>query len=101
MDRQIRRLGFALGVLFAILFAQVNYIQVFAASSLANNPANARLIIQEYSVDRGQILARDESTVLAKSVPTPGRLKFLRSQLDRHFSEVEKFDQHIEQGKGR
>ena len=30
-----------------------------------------------------------------------GRLKFLRSQLDRHFTEVEKFDQFIEQGKGR
>jgi transcriptional regulator with XRE-family HTH domain len=30
-----------------------------------------------------------------------GRLKFLRSQLDRQFQEVEKFDQHIEQGKGR
>ena len=30
-----------------------------------------------------------------------GRLKFLRSQLDRHFLEVEKFDQFVEQGKGR
>lgn len=30
-----------------------------------------------------------------------GRLKFLRSQLDRQFIEVEKFDQFIEQGKGR
>jgi len=78
VDRQIRRLGFALGVLFAILFAQINYIQVFAASELANNPANARLIIQEYQVKRGEILARDQRTVLAKSTPTRGRLKFLR-----------------------
>jgi transcriptional regulator with XRE-family HTH domain len=30
-----------------------------------------------------------------------GRLKFLRSQLDRQFVEVEAFDQFIEQGKGR
>lgn len=30
-----------------------------------------------------------------------GRLKFLRSQLDRHFTEVEKFDQMIESGRGR
>ena len=30
-----------------------------------------------------------------------GRLKFLRSQLDRQFFEVEKFDNLIEQGKGR
>ena len=30
-----------------------------------------------------------------------GRLKFLRSQLDRQFVEVEKFDRFIEQGRGR
>ena len=30
-----------------------------------------------------------------------GRLKFLRSQLNRHFAEVEKFDQVIEVGRGR
>src|SRR5262245_27600170 len=30
-----------------------------------------------------------------------GRLKFLRSQIDRQFQEVEHFDQFIEQGKGR
>ncbi len=30
-----------------------------------------------------------------------GRLKFLRSQLDRQFQEVEQFDEFIEQGKGR
>jgi peptidoglycan glycosyltransferase len=78
MDRQIRRLGVAMAVLFAILFAQLNYIQVFAADSLANNPANFRLIIQEYQVDRGEILGRDQRTVLARSIPTKGRLKFLR-----------------------
>jgi transcriptional regulator with XRE-family HTH domain len=30
-----------------------------------------------------------------------GRLKFLRSQLDRHFMEVDRFDQYIETGKGQ
>jgi transcriptional regulator with XRE-family HTH domain len=30
-----------------------------------------------------------------------GRLKFLRSQLDRHFAEVDRFDQVIESGKAR
>jgi peptidoglycan glycosyltransferase len=78
VDRQIRRLALAMGVLFVILYAQVNYLQVYAANRIANNPANFRLIIQEYKVDRGQILARDLHTVLAKSVPTKGNLKFLR-----------------------
>src|SRR5919198_3004935 len=82
MDRQIRRLGVAMAVLFVILFAQINYLQVFAASDIANNPANIRLLIEEYQVDRGEILARDERTVLARSVPTSGELKFLRRYPD-------------------
>src|SRR5213594_3074485 len=82
MDRQIRRLALAMAILFAILFAQVNYLQVFAASDIANNPANFRLIIQEYKVDRGEILARDERTILAQSVRSSGRLKFLRRYPD-------------------
>ena len=78
MDRQIKRLSFAMVILFAVLFAQLNWIQVFAASRISNNPANFRLIIQEYKIDRGEILARDLRTVLAKSIPTSGQLKFLR-----------------------
>jgi len=72
MDRQIRRLGFAFVAMFALLFAQVGYIQVFAAGRIAGEPANAaRQIRAEYSVERGQILAADERTVLAESVKNP------------------------------
>ena len=72
MDRQIRRLGFAFVALFALLFAQVAYVQVFAANRIAGEPANAaRQIRAEYSVERGQILAADERTVLAESVANP------------------------------
>ena len=42
MDRQIRRLGAAMVVLFVVLLGQVTYIQVFASQRLADNPANAR-----------------------------------------------------------
>ena len=78
MNRQIRRLGYAFITLFVLLFAAVNYIQVYAAGDLANNPSNQRLLLQEYNVHRGQILARDEQTVLATSKTTKGRLKYLR-----------------------
>jgi peptidoglycan glycosyltransferase len=79
MDRQIRRLGIALVVLFVLLFAQINYLQVFAASTIANNPANTtRLLIQAASIDRGDILARDGKTVLADSVPTRGEFEYQR-----------------------
>jgi penicillin-binding protein A len=79
MERQIRRLAFGFLALFVVLMAQVNYLQVFAADELANNPANKRLLIQEYDVQRGQILARDEQTVLAGSRATEGDLKYRRT----------------------
>ena len=72
MDRQIRRLGIAFVVLFSLLFAQVAYVQVFAANRIAADPANAtRRIRAEYETQRGTILAADNRTVLAESVPAP------------------------------
>lgn len=78
MDRQIRTLAFAFLALFLLLFLQTNYIQVFAADRLAGNPANIRLLLEEFGVNRGEILARDEQTVLARSKATNGRFKYLR-----------------------
>ncbi|HEX6230735.1 MAG TPA: penicillin-binding protein 2 [Actinomycetota bacterium] len=79
MERQIRWLGAALLVLFLALFAQINYVQVFAADRIANDPANAkRQLIAEYEVNRGSILARDGTTVLASSRRSAGELKYQR-----------------------
>src|SRR5438876_3889519 len=78
LDRRIRWLAAAALVLFLLLFARINYLQVFAASSLRNNPANStRLLRQEYDVKRGSITARD-GTRLAYSRATKDKLKFLR-----------------------
>src|SRR6187431_636672 len=83
MDRQIRRLGLAFVALFALLFAQVGYVQVVAADRIANQPANAaRQIAAEYSVERGQILAANRTTVLATSTANPdpnSPYRFIRS----------------------
>ena len=79
MERQIRRLGVGLLVLFLALFAQINYLQVFAADRIENNPANAfRQLKAEYAVDRGSILAADGKTVLASSRKGTGDLKYER-----------------------
>lgn len=68
MDRQIRRVGIGFVALFAMLFAQLAYVQVFAADRIADNPANAaRQIIAEYRIKRGTILT-EEGVVLAQSV---------------------------------
>jgi penicillin-binding protein A len=71
MERRIRRLGIALVLLFAVLFGQLAYVQVFAADDIKGNPANfSRQLIAEYNVERGKILTID-GLVLAESVPAP------------------------------
>ena len=78
MERQIRLVATGFLILFGLLALNINYIQVIAASDLANNPANKRLLIQEYDVQRGQILGADGRTVIATSEETEGALKYLR-----------------------
>lgn len=78
MERQIRVVATGFLILFGLLGLNINYIQVIASSDLANNPANKRLLIQEYDVQRGQILAADRRTVIATSEETEGALKYLR-----------------------
>ena len=71
MNRQIRRLGVALLVLYGALFVQLNVIQVVRAGDYNDNPNNTRAIVRDFNQPRGQILAAD-GTVLAHSVPTDG-----------------------------
>ena len=71
------RLGIALLVLFGLLFAQLNNLQLRQAGRLSNDPRNTRAIVVDFSRERGRILAAD-GTVLADSVPTEDELKRLR-----------------------
>ena len=76
MTRQVRRLaGFTL-LLFGALFVNLNVVQLLKAEELANHPANRRLLIEEYEIDRGPIIIADEA--VATSEPTEGDLKYLR-----------------------
>jgi penicillin-binding protein A len=78
MQSQIRRVGIGLLVAFLAVFAQLNYVQIFAAEQIAGNSANIRSLLREYSIKRGDIVTADGVTV-AESVTTKGRLKFLRT----------------------
>jgi len=77
MDRQVKRLGLALLVLFSALFLQLNYIQVVQAEKLANAPGNNRNAVRDFSRERGRIETVD-GAVLAESVPTDDVFKRLR-----------------------
>lgn len=72
MNRQIRQLGVALLVLFAILFIRLNQVQVFEAEELTANALNTRRVIRDFGQRRGVITTAD-GVVIAESVDVEGR----------------------------
>jgi peptidoglycan glycosyltransferase len=70
MNAPIARVFGLIIVLFALLIVWTSRWTVFDAQSLRDNPLNARTVIDEEKIDRGDILA-DDGTVLAKSVAGP------------------------------
>ena len=95
MDRQIRLLGIALLVLFAVLFLQLNNLQVLQANKLSNASGNIRKVLDDFSRPRGVIQTAD-GVVVARSVPANDIYKFQRqypegplfSQITGYFSFV-------------
>lgn len=67
MNKQITRLGVGLLAAYLVLFAQLNWLQVFGASGFNEHPVNSRPVLADFGAPRGRILAAD-GTVLAMSV---------------------------------
>lgn len=76
MSRQIRRVATLMLLLFAAMFVNLNVIQLVRSDELATNPANRRLIIREYEIERGPIVVGEQEIV--HSVATDDDLKYLR-----------------------
>lgn len=76
MNRPLRRVAVGILVLFGALLVNANYLQAYQASSLRNDPHNARVLIQQYERERGSIIVGGEQ--VARSVPTNDALKYLR-----------------------
>lgn len=77
MNGPLRRVAVACSLMFLALLLAANWIQAVQAEDLRNRPGNARVIIQEYSRERGPILVADQP--IASSTATEGELKYLRS----------------------
>jgi peptidoglycan glycosyltransferase len=60
-----------------IVFAQLNYLQIFHANALDNNPLNTRNILEQYAQPRGAIISADGVT-LAQSVLSKDQYKYQR-----------------------
>lgn len=83
MNRPIRKVAVALGVMLAALFVNINFVQVVKSNAYDNTDkyADNRLpILAEYSSPRGQIDV--QGTAIAKSVSTSDELKYLRVYAD-------------------
>ncbi|MFM1723268.1 MULTISPECIES: peptidoglycan D,D-transpeptidase FtsI family protein [Rhodococcus] len=76
MNTPLRRVALAVMVMVAALLANATYVQVIKADDLRGDPRNSRVLLDEYSRQRGQISAGGQ--VLASSVPTDDRYKYLR-----------------------
>lgn len=76
MNTPLRKVAIAVMFMVVALLANATYVQVIKADDLRTDPRNSRVLIDEYSRQRGQISAAGQA--LAVSVPTDGRYKFLR-----------------------
>ncbi|MEI6110017.1 MAG: penicillin-binding transpeptidase domain-containing protein, partial [Actinomycetes bacterium] len=76
MIRQINRVTAVIIFLLLSLIVNVSYIQVFQAHDLRKQAGNQRVILTEYSRERGPILLG--SKAVAQSTPTSDSLKYLR-----------------------
>ena len=81
MNRPVRRVAVAMLVLFGLLIANANYVQVFQGDSLRADPGNTRVLLDEYERQRGSLVVQGKP--VAESTTTDDKLKYLRSYPDK------------------
>jgi penicillin-binding protein A len=67
VNAQIRQLYGLFALLFAVLIGFTSYWAVVDAQGLEDNPDNRRKLIEEQTIPRGLIYARDGNTVIARN----------------------------------
>ena len=76
MNTSLRRISVMIMALIVLLLINATVTQVFRADGLRADPRNQRVLLDEYSRQRGQITAGGQ--LLAYSVSTNGHYRFLR-----------------------
>lgn len=76
MNTSLRRISVTVMALIVLLLLNATLTQVFTADGLRADPRNQRVLLDEYSRQRGQIIAGGQ--LLAYSVATDSRYRFLR-----------------------
>ncbi len=76
MNTSLRRISITVMALIVLLLVNSTVTQVFRADGLRADPRNQRVLLDEYSRQRGQITAAGQ--LMANSVSTDGRFRYLR-----------------------
>ncbi len=76
MNRPLRRVAAACGLLMVLLLLNLNFIQVIKAEDYRNDPKNARVLLEQYDRERGAILVASDPIAFSKA--TDDKLKYLR-----------------------
>jgi penicillin-binding protein A len=77
VNKSIRRVAAALGVLFLAIFVNLNIQQIALSKSYRDKPGNQRTLYAQYAIPRGDITVG--GTAVAHSKATSGTLKYLRT----------------------
>jgi penicillin-binding protein A len=78
MNTPLRRVGLAMLAMVVLLLANATYIQVVKADSYREDSRNRRVLLEEYSRQRGKILTSDE-VIIANVKSTNDRLQYQRT----------------------
>lgn len=78
MNSPIRRVAAGCLLLCLALLVNATYVQAFQAEDLNEREGNRRVLIDEYSRERGPILVGEPPTQIALSTPVEGELGYLR-----------------------
>ena len=76
MNTSLRRISLMVMAFTVLILINATVTQVFRADALRSDPRNQRVLLDEYSRQRGQITAGGQ--LLAYSLSTNGRYRFLR-----------------------
>lgn len=82
MNTPLRRVGVAMLVMVVLLLANTTYLQMVKADDYRSDGRNQRVLLDEYSRQRGQIVSQDAGQVLASVKPTDDNLQFRRTYTD-------------------
>ncbi|WP_433266946.1 peptidoglycan D,D-transpeptidase FtsI family protein [Actinosynnema sp. CS-041913] len=87
MNTPLRRVGLAMMAMMLLLLGNATYVQVIKADDYRKDPLNRRVVLDQYSRERGQIIAAGGEP-LATVEKTTDRLRYLRKYAGPAFAPV-------------